>query len=231
MNMTLGDMDGQAGSDVVPEDGVLRVLVADDHPVYREGIARALADRPCMELVAEVGDGAEALAEIRRLVPTVAIVDLQLPSMDGVAILEAIGQERLATRVVIVSAYEDSAVVYRALAAGAKAYLTKLSSASSLCDTVQAVARGETIIPPALHSGLADEIRSRRDRTGDLALTARELEVLELIAEGLSAPEIAERLFLGVTTVKTHLQHIYEKFGVSDRAAAVAQAHRRGVLR
>jgi two-component system nitrate/nitrite response regulator NarL len=231
MNSVLGDMDGPDAQEVVPADDVLRVLVADDHPVYREGMARALSERPCVELVGEVGDGAEALAEIRRLVPTVAILDLQLPSMDGVAILEAIGQEGLATRVVIVSAYEDSAVVYRALAAGAKAYLTKLSSASSLCDTVQAVAKGETIIPPGLHSGLADEIRSRRDRTGDLALTARELEVLELIAEGLSAPEIAVRLFLGVTTVKTHLQHIYEKFGVSDRAAAVAQAHRRGVLR
>jgi two-component system nitrate/nitrite response regulator NarL len=225
------EMDDQVSAGMVPPDDVVRVLVADDHPVYRGGMARALAERPGMELVAEVGDGAEALAEIRRLNPTVALVDLQLPSMDGVAILEAIGREGLSTRVVIVSAYEDSAVVYRALAAGAAAYLTKLSSESSLLDTVQAVASGETIIPPALHSGLAEEIRSRRDRTGDLPLSARELEVLQLIAEGLSAPEIAERLFLGVTTVKTHLQHIYEKFGVSDRAAAVAQAHRRGVLR
>jgi two-component system nitrate/nitrite response regulator NarL len=231
MNMMSGDVHDQVGDEVVPADDVVRVLVADDHPVYREGIARALSERPGMELVAAVDDGPEAVAEIRRLVPTVAVVDLQLPSMDGVAVLEAIAQDGLPTRVVIVSAYEDSAVVYRAIAAGAKAYLTKLSSGSSLCDAVQAVARGETVIPSALHSGLADEIRSRRDRTGDLALSARELEVLQLIAEGHSAPEIAERLFLGVTTVKTHLQHIYEKFGVSDRAAAVAQAHRRGVLR
>lgn len=229
--MASGEEGSHAASEVPSDDDVVRVLVADDHPLYREGIARALSARPGIQLVAEVGDGAEAVAEIRRLVPTVAMVDLQLPSMDGIAVIEAVGQEELPTRIIIVSAYEDSATVYRALAAGAKAYLTKLASASTLCDTVQAVARGETVIPPALHSGLAEEIRSRRDRTGDHVLSARELEVLHLIAEGLSAPEIAERLFLGVTTVKTHLQHIYEKFGVSDRAAAVAQAHRRGILR
>lgn len=229
--MASGEERRHAATEVPAVDDVVRVLVADDHPLYREGIARALSARPGIQLVAEVGDGPEAVAEIRRLVPTVAMVDLQLPSMDGIAVIEAIAQGELPTRVIIVSAYEDSATVYRALAAGAKAYLTKLASASTLCDTVQAVARGETVIPPALHSGLAEEIRSRRDRTGDQALSARELEVLQLIAEGLSAPEIAERLFLGVTTVKTHLQHIYEKFGVSDRAAAVAQAHRRGILR
>jgi two-component system nitrate/nitrite response regulator NarL len=208
----------------------VRVIVADDHPVYREGLLRIFTERAEFDLVSEVGDGAEAVAEIRRLRPAVAIVDLQLPDMDGIAVVEAVEREGLPTKVIIVSAYEDSATVYRAIAAGAQAYLPKVSSGATLCETVLAVARGETVIPPALQAGLASEIRSRRDRGSEPVLTPREIEVLRLTADGLSAPEIAERLFVGVTTVKTHLQHIYEKLEVSDRAAAVAQAHRRGLL-
>jgi two-component system nitrate/nitrite response regulator NarL len=208
----------------------VQVLVADDHPVYREGIVRVFAQRPEFELVAAVGDGAEALDHIRRLQPDVAIIDLRLPDMDGIAVVDALAREGLPTRVVIVSAYEDSATVYRAIASGAMAYLQKACSGDTLAETVLAVARGETVIPPALQSGLASEIRSRRDRAVLPTLTQREVEVLRLTAEGLSAPEIAAQLFVGVTTVKTHLQHVYEKLEVSDRAAAVAQAIRRGLL-
>lgn len=208
----------------------VRVLVADDHPVYREGIVRVFERRPEFELVAEVGDGAAALDEIRRLVPHVAIVDLRLPSVDGIAVLDAVEREHLATKVIIVSAYEDSATVYRAISRGARGYLPKVCSGESLCDSVLIVSRGETIIPPALQAGLASEIRSRRDREDGPVLTPREIEVLRLAADGLSAPEIAVRLFLSVTTVKTHLQHVYEKLEVSDRAAAVATALRRGML-
>jgi two-component system nitrate/nitrite response regulator NarL len=208
----------------------VRVLVADDHPVYREGLARLISSRPEFELVGEVGGGREALHEIRRLNPDVAVVDLRLPDLDGIDIVESVIREGALARVVILSAYEESATVYRAIASGARAYLLKVCSGDVLCGTILAVARGETVIPASLQSGLASEIRARREHRDDAMLTTRELEILRLAADGLSAPEIAARLVISVTTVKTHLQHIYAKLEVSDRAAAVATALRRGVL-
>ena len=208
----------------------VRAVIADDHPVYREGLVRVFERRPEFQVVGEATAGREALDEIRRLRPDVALVDLRLPDIDGIAVTEAVEREGLGTKIIIVTAYEDSATVYRALASGVRAYLPKVCSPEALCHTVTAVARGETVIPPALQTGLAGEIRARRPQADEPLLTIRELEVLRLTAEGLSAPEIAERLIVGVTTVKSHLQHAYGKLGVSDRAAAVAQALRRGLL-
>jgi two-component system nitrate/nitrite response regulator NarL len=193
-----------------------RLLVADDHPLYHEGVARAVSTAPWLELVARVELARDALDEIRRLKPDVALVDLGLPDLDGIAVLELLKPDALDTRVVIVSASEDRAMVYRAIAAGARAYLSKVSRASTLLATMQA--------------GLAEEIRARQATGDQPVLTARELEVLRHTAEGMSAPEIAQELVLGVTTVKTHLHNIYGKLGVSDRAAAVATAIRRGLL-
>jgi two-component system, NarL family, nitrate/nitrite response regulator NarL len=207
-----------------------RLLVADDHPLYHEGVARAVSTAPWLELVARVELARDALDEIRRLKPDVALVDLGLPDLDGIAVLELLKPDALDTRVVIVSASEDRAMVYRAIAAGARAYLSKVSSASTLLATIEAVARGETVIPPSMQAGLAEEIRARQATGDQPVLTARELEVLRHTAEGMSAPEIAQELVLGVTTVKTHLHNIYGKLGVSDRAAAVATAIRRGLL-
>lgn len=208
----------------------VRVLIADDHPVYREGVARVIARYPEFQLVGQAGGGREALEQIRELKPDVALVDLRLPDIDAIRVVESLEREGLPTRVVIVSAYEESATVYRAISSGARAYLPKVCTGETLCGTILAVARGETVIPPALQTGLASELRARRERADDPVLTARELEILRLAADGLSAPEIAERLVVSVTTVKTHLQHIYGKLEVSDRAAAVAQALRRGLL-
>jgi two-component system nitrate/nitrite response regulator NarL len=208
----------------------IRVLIVDDHPVYREGVIRVLERRPEIEVVGQVEAGREALAEIRRLGPDVALVDLRLPDIDGITVADVAGREAPLTKIIIVSAFQDSATVYRALASGARAYLPKVCSGDALCRTILAVARGETVIPPAVQAGVASEIRARRDRADKPLLTARELEVLRLAADGLSAPEIAERLMLSVTTVKTHLQNTYGKLEVTDRAAAVAQALRRGLL-
>jgi two-component system nitrate/nitrite response regulator NarL len=206
------------------------VVVADDHPVYREGLARAIDAYGGLEVVAQTADGAGTLAAVRALRPTVAVVDLQLPDMDGIEVLNAAAREQSPTQFVIVSAFDDSSTVYRAIEAGARAYLPKVSPAADLCEAVLAVARGRTVIPAAMQAALAMEIR-RRQQTNEPLLTPREAEVLSLTAEGLSAPEIAERLFVGVTTVKSHLQHVYAKLQVSDRAAAVARAHRLGLLR
>jgi two-component system, NarL family, nitrate/nitrite response regulator NarL len=207
-----------------------RVLIADDHPLFVEGVAKVIATYPEMELVAKVTDARTALAEIRRLKPDVALVDLKLPDLDGITVVEQLEREGLTTRVAIVSAYEESATVYRAIAAGARAYLSKLCEPEALRTTIMALARGDTVIPPTLQTGLAREIRSRRDFGDAPVLTVREIEVLRLIAEGLSAPDIAKELVLGVTTIKTHMHNIYAKLEVSDRAAAVAQAIRRGIL-
>ena len=206
------------------------MIVADDHPLYREGLIGAVRQRPDLELVGESADGRDALDQIRELTPDTAVLDLRLPSLDGLAVLDAIQRDRLPTRVVVVSAYDDSESVYRAISAGARAYVVKVSSGAEVCDAVAAVARGETLIPDELQAGLAREIRLRRDVPDRPALSDREIEVLRVAAEGGGAAEIGERLHISPATVKTHLAHIYEKLEVPDRTAAVAEALRRGLL-
>lgn len=218
-----------ADSRQAPPHRQVRVLIADDHPLYRDGTAKVLR-RAGFDLVGEAGDGDEALEEMRRTQPDVAVLDLMLPKRDAIAVLEAVEEEGLPTKVMIVSAYEESAMVYRAIAAGARAYLLKLVKGETLCEAVLAVDRGETVIPPRLQGALANELRSRRRHPDEPPLTARELEILRLAADGRSTREIAEELFLSVGTVKTHLQHIYEKLEVPDRVAAVAKVMRRGWL-
>ncbi|WP_214371278.1 response regulator [Pseudonocardia sp. H11422] len=209
------------------------MAIADDHPVYREGMVRAIGRHPELELVAELSEAMKALAEIRALEPDVAVLDLRLPDLDAITVIETLEQEGLQTKVVIVSAYCESATVYRALSYGARAYLSKVCSGDFLCDAVLAVARGSTVIPGEIQSELASEIRARRERGADNepVLSIRELEVLRLAAEGVSSSGIAERLFVSTATVKTHLQHLYTKLEVSDRAAAVAAGFRRGLLK
>lgn len=206
------------------------VLVADDHPLYRDGVVGAIQGRPELDLVGESGDGAQALSEIKRLRPDVALLDLKMPGLDGLEVLRAVAESGLATRVVFLSAYLDSAMVFRAVGAGAAGFLSKAEGRAAICEAVAAVARGETVLSPEIHAGIAEEIR-RRTSEERSPLSAREREVLTLTAEGLSAPDIAARLHLSVATVKTHLSHLYEKLGVSDRAAAVAEAMRRELLR
>jgi two-component system, NarL family, nitrate/nitrite response regulator NarL len=203
--------------------------VADDHPLYREGVVAAIRERPEFELVGEAGDGRQALAEISALNPDVAVLDVKMPGIDGVRLLQSLRRDDIGTRVVFLSAYLDSAIVYRAVAAGASAYLSKDSGRQAICEAVSAVARGDSVLAPEIQAGITQEIRLREhdDRP---ALTPREREILTLTADGLTAPEIGRRLYLSTTTIKTHLQHLYEKLDVSDRAAAVAEAMRRGLL-
>ncbi len=207
----------------------VRVVVADDHPLYREGVVRALTASGQIEVVAEAADGREALQQIREHSPDVALLDYKLPDLDGVSVLQAVVRDSLGTHVLLLSAFTDSGLVYEALQIGAAGYLPKEAKREEIVDAVLACARGDLVLPPDLTSGLVSEIRMRRT-TDAPALTDREREVLRLIAEGKSLPEIAKELYLGVTTVKTHAQHLYEKLGVSDRAAAVAEAMRRRLI-
>ena len=195
----------------------------------REGLLRAVGDRPQLELVGSAGNGREALDRIRELRPDVALLDVKMPQLDGIGVVRAVTREELPTRVVFLSAYVDSAVAYRALAEGAAGFLSKESPSQAVCDAIVAASRGETVMSPEVQSGIAEEIRLRA-APERLSLSARENEVLVLIADGLSAPDIGKRLHLSPATVKGHLKSLYEKLGVSERAAAVAEAMRRGLL-
>jgi two-component system, NarL family, nitrate/nitrite response regulator NarL len=208
----------------------VRVLVADDHPIYREGIVRAIKERPDLELVGEAGDGRDALDQIKAEEPDVAVLDIRMPKLEGTQVLSAIRRDGIETEVVFLSAFMESELAYRTVAEGAKGYLSKESSRQEICDAIVTVARGGTALAAAVQAGLASEIQQRERSDGRPDLTPRESEVLHMIAEGLSAPEIARRIHLSPTTVKTHLHTLYEKLGVSDRAAAVAEGMRRGLL-
>lgn len=206
------------------------ILIADDHPLFREAIGRVIAERPDLELVAEASDGQDALDRIRELEPDVAVIDVRMPELDGSDVLAALRADGLRTNVVFLSAFLDSKTVYDAVAAGANAYLSKEADSTEIIAAIEAAARGETILGPEVQTGLAEQIRFREENDARPRLSDRELEVLRLIAQGLSAPEIAAQIHLSTATVKTHLQHLYEKLGVSERAAAVAEGMRRGLV-
>jgi two-component system nitrate/nitrite response regulator NarL len=206
------------------------VVVADDHPLFREGIERAVRERPELELVGAAADGREALELVRELGPMVAVIDLRLPGLDGLQVLNAITRDGLPTRVLILSASGDAELVYRAVQGGAAGYFRKEADRHTILDAISAVARGGTVVDPELQAGVFDQIRMRGTDEDRPILTAREQEVLSLMAEGLSGPQIADRLIVALPTVKTHQARLYEKLGVSERAAAVAEAMRRGLL-
>jgi two-component system nitrate/nitrite response regulator NarL len=208
----------------------VRVVVADDHPLFREGIERAVRERPHLELVGAAADGRAALALIRELVPQVAVLDVRLPGLDGLQILNALVRDGVPSRVLILSASSDPEVVYRAVQNGAAGYFRKEADREAILDAIAAVARGGTVIDPELQAGVFDQVRVRGTGDDRPILTVREREVLSLMAAGLSGPQIAERLIVAVPTVKTHQARLYEKLGVSERAAAVAEAMRRGLL-
>lgn len=207
----------------------VRVFVADDHPMFRKAVSIAVKGRAGLEFVGEAADGREALAAIRSESPDVAVLDIKMPHLDGLGVLNAVVREGLPTRVLLLTAEGDAAALYAAIGAGAAGCLFKDTDADRLCDAIAAVGRGETVLAPGVQDAVAQEIRMRSVQERPV-LTPREGEILVLIADGLSAPSIAERLVLSPATVRTHLQHLYDKLGVSDRAAAVAEAMRRGML-
>ena len=211
------------------EDAVVRVVVAEDHPVFRRGVVEAVERRAELTLVGELADGEAALEAIRELRPDVALLDVRMPKLTGIEVLEAAAKDGLPTRIVLLTGYADPDAVYRAVAAGAAGFLVKSESGTEICECLVAVSRGETVLAPEIQRELAGQLRTKA-HPGARMLSPREREILELIAAGELAPDIARRLGLSPATVRTHLQHLYEKLGVSDRAAAVAAAMRRGML-
>lgn len=207
----------------------VRVVVGDDHPLFRDGVVRALTSSGSIEVVAEAEDGLMALEAIRAHSPQVALLDFRMPGMDGAEVAAAVLRDELPTRVLLVSAHDESAIVFRALQAGAAGFLPKESTKSELVNAVLDCAKGRDVVAPSLAAGLAGEIRKRAEPEGPV-LSPREREVLKLIAAGTSIPAMAKQMYLAPSTVKTHVQRLYEKLGVGDRGAAVAEAMRRKLL-
>jgi two-component system nitrate/nitrite response regulator NarL len=205
------------------------VYIAEDHPVFQEAVARAIEARDDLDLIGAARDGRVALEEIRERCPDVALLDRVLPGLDGVDLVRAITDDELPTKVVMLSADSSSGLVYDVVRLGVAGFLTKAATLEQICDAIRAVARGETVLAAEIQSGLVTELREREHQQRPV-LTERESQVLALIAQGLSGPEIGERLYISSSTVKTHVKSVLEKLGAPDRAAAVAEAMRRGLI-
>jgi DNA-binding NarL/FixJ family response regulator len=206
---------------------IVRVLIADDHPVVRSGIRGMLAPDPGFEVVGEAADGAEAVALTLRERPDVVLMDLRMPELDGASATAEIRARRPETQILVLTTYDTDSDIVRAIDAGAIGYLLKDVPHEEIARAVRAAARGEPVLAPAVAARLMDRSRGA---AGD-ALTGRELDVLRLAARGLSNSEIAQELFVSATTVKAHLAHTYRKLGVNDRTAAVTTALERQIIR
>ncbi|MBE1876249.1 response regulator [Myceligenerans pegani] len=202
---------------------MIRVLVADDHPVVRSGLVGMLSVEPDLEVVGEASDGAEAVALAGELAPDVVLMDLRMPVLDGVGATARIRAVDSPPRVVVLTTYDTDADILRAVEAGATGYLLKDTPRADLVAGVRSAARGETVLAPSVATRLVSSVRAER-------LTPREVEVLTLVASGHSNAEIGTRLFIAEATVKTHLIRVFAKLDVQDRTAAVSAARRQGWL-
>jgi len=205
---------------------VIRLLVVDDHPVVRAGMVAVLGEESDFEVVGEAANGAEALGLVPRLRPDVVLMDLRMPVMDGAEATARITAEADAPHVLVLTTYDTDADIVRAVEAGARGYLLKDAPTSVLADAIRRAARGETVLAPPVAARLADRLRA----PARPELTAREVEVLGLVARGLSNADIGRELFIGEATVKTHLIRAFAKLGVTDRTAAVTVAYASGLI-
>jgi two-component system NarL family response regulator len=206
------------------KEGAIRVLIADDHPVVREGVAAMIERRPDMTVVGEAATGREAVAAYRAARPDVVLMDLRMPDMTGVEAIGAIRGEFPGARIIVLTTYDGDEDIYRGLQAGARAYLLKDAPRDDLLDAIRAVHAGQSRIPPAVAARLAERVLAGPE------LTARELEVLQGIVAGRSNKEIGAALGISEGTVKAHVNSILSKLGVADRTQAVTTALQRGIV-
>jgi DNA-binding NarL/FixJ family response regulator len=205
---------------------MIRVMLVDDHPVVREGLRGMLEAEPDLTVVSEAGSGEEAVAVARVVEADVILMDLRMRDLDGVGATEQILAEHPARKVVVLTTYETDADILRAVEAGAAGYLLKDASRADLANAIRAAARGETVLAPSVAGKLVDRVRRPVPHT----LSAREVEVLRLVAKGLTNADIGRSLHISEATVKTHLLRTFSKLDVSDRTAAVTTAMSRGLL-
>ena len=204
---------------------MIRVLVADDHPIVRGGIVALLSDADDMEVVGEASDGLEAVRLAAEVGPDVVLMDLRMPGLDGDEATARILAASAAVRVIILTTYESDTSILTAIEAGASGYLLKAAPQEEILAGVRSVARGEVALAPSIAAMLVQRVAKPA-----VTLSPRETQVLALVAQGSSNPEIARELFLSEATVKTHLLHVFEKLGVSDRTRAVTRAMELGLL-
>jgi DNA-binding NarL/FixJ family response regulator len=204
----------------------IRVMIVDDHPVVRNGLSGMFAGEPGFDVVGEASDGSEAVRRARAISPDVILMDLRMPEMDGVSAIAALNAAGVPARVLVLTTYDTDSDVLAAIEAGATGYLLKDTPPDELFKAVRAAAGGDTVLSPTVATRVVGQMRAPVQEP----ISQRELEVLELVAQGTSNRDAAARLFISEATVKTHLMHIYGKLGVNDRAAAVAEAFNRGLL-
>lgn len=211
----------------------IRVLVVDDHPVVREGIAAMLARQPDLAVVGEAADGLGAVDRALELQPDVVLMDLQMPRLDGVEAIRRIRAQLPSTQVIVLTTYDTDELVFQGIQAGARGFLLKDAPREELFRAIAAVHRGESLLQPSVAAKLIDRVT----QMGSVAapteerLSEREMDVLRLMAKGQPNKEIAQALFISESTVKTHVASIFQKLGVRDRTEAVTQALQRGILR
>jgi len=205
----------------------IRLLIADDHPVVRAGLRGMLSAEPDFEVVGEATNGAEAVALTGELRPDIVLMDLRMPEVDGVTAISQIKEEYPETQVLVLTTYESDADILRAIETGATGYLLKDAPREELFAAIRTAAQGKSPLAPNVATRLMQRMRDLDEE----ALSAREIEVLELVASGTSNKEIAKRLWVSETTVKSHMLHIFDKLGVTDRTAAVTEALKRGIIR
>ncbi|MEU5722784.1 response regulator transcription factor [Micromonospora sp. NPDC047738] len=205
---------------------MIRVLLVDDHPVVREGLRGMLEAEPDLTVVGEASSGTEAVRLATDLAPDIVLMDLRMPGMDGVAATAEIVAGPAPPRVMVLTTYESDADILRAVAAGATGYLLKDATRTDLAGAVRAAAHGETVLAPSVATKLVQQVRS----PAQPPLSAREIDVLRLVARGLTNAEIGTALFISEATVKTHMYRVFTKLDVTDRTAAVTTAMARGLL-
>jgi len=205
----------------------IKILMADDHPVVRAGIRGMLETQDDFEVVAEAENGQEAIEQVAKLKPNVVLMDLRMPEMDGVEAIGNIKEKHPNIHILVLTTYDTDADIVRAVEAGATGYLLKDAPREELFRAVRGTAKGETVLAPVVAARLMGKVRDH----GEQALSAREIDVLMLVARGASNQDVAEKLHISTATVKSHLIQIYQKLGVSDRTAAVTTAIERGIIR
>jgi DNA-binding NarL/FixJ family response regulator len=205
----------------------IRIVIADDHPIFRAGLQGLLSAQEDFQVVGEAANGKEAVSVVRHAAPDVLLVDLQMPELDGVGAIREIKDMAPATRILVLTTYDSDGDILRAVEAGATGYLLKDTPREELFKAIRATAKGDSVLSPVVASKLVGRARGPVDRS----LSGREIEVLRLVARGISNKIIGKDLRISEATVKTHLLHIFAKLGVDDRTAAVTAAMERGVLR
>ena len=210
----------------------IKILLADDHSLFREGLRRILGEEKDIEIVGEARDGVEALRLANRLKPDVVLMDISLPGPNGIRITRKIKKRQGKIHVIMLSMYEDTAHIIESFQAGASGYVIKTHSSSELMETIRSVFREGVSIPPSIEQKLLKGIRQPDFLSGvqNINLTNKEVRILKLVASGSTNKEIATRLFISEKTVKNHLNHIYRKLGVKNRAQAVVEGLKRDYI-